>query len=543
MTDPVVVIGLDAAEPSLVERGMASGALPVLAGLRAQGAYGRLEHFDHYRAETPWTTFLTGVAPARTGYWTPLRLREGTYDVVDVAAYDFAEYPPFYRLGDRRRVAVFDVPQARIVDDVNGVQVLGWGAHSPQTPSRSAPAGLLDELTRRHGAHPTLLQDEAPVGDARGLARLAAGLAAGIDRRAAVCRDLLAREPWDLFVTVFGETHSVQHYLWHLHDPEHPLHPPRPARDPVLDVFQRVDRAIGEILAGAPARRRVVVFATHGMEANSMDLPSMLFLPELLYRLSFPGRRGIHATDAGTPLPPPRALLDPRPWVQGVWRHRHDPSRVRAWVRRRVPRLLSRLDRLMPPGVGPVSYAACPVLGYQPAMWYRPLWPAMRAFALPSYSEGYVRLNLAGREPAGLVAPAEYGRVCDELTAHLHQLTDARSGKPLVRRVIRTRSGRDARDGGRGPDADLVVTWESLATDTVESPAAGRLGPFPFSRTGSHRHEGFLLASGPGISAGRRLPRGHTLDLAPTILDLVGAPRAVHHEGRPLLARAATASA
>jgi hypothetical protein len=274
-----------------------------------------------------------------------------------------------------------------------------------------------------------------------------------------------------------------------------------------------------------------------------MDLPSMLFLPELLYRLSFPGRRGFHASDAGAPLPSPRALLDPRPWVQGVWRHRHDPSPVRAWARRRAPRLLSRLDRLVPPAPGPVSYAACPVLGYQPAMWYRPLWPGMQAFALPSYSEGYVRLNLAGREPAGLVAPAAYDRVCDELTAHLHELTDARSGKPLVKRVIRTRSGGEARDARRVPDADLVVTWESLATDTAESPAAGRLGPFPFSRTGSHRPEGFVLASGPGIAPGATLPRGHTLDLAPTILDLMDVPPAAHHEGRPLLARAATASA
>lgn len=39
--------------------------------------------------------------------------------------------------------------------------------------------------------------------------------------------------------------------------------------------------------------------------------------------------------------------------------------------------------------------------GTQPAMWYHPAWKGMRAVALPSFSEGYVRLNARGREQEG----------------------------------------------------------------------------------------------------------------------------------------------
>jgi predicted AlkP superfamily phosphohydrolase/phosphomutase len=60
---PVLAIGLDAAEPSLVERWMGEGHLPALARLRALGAYGRLQNFQTFVAETPWTTFLTGCRP------------------------------------------------------------------------------------------------------------------------------------------------------------------------------------------------------------------------------------------------------------------------------------------------------------------------------------------------------------------------------------------------------------------------------------------------------------------------------------------------
>ncbi len=48
-------------------------------------------------------------------------------------SYDFSEYPPFYAIGDDFRVAAIDIPQVRLVDGVNGTQVLSYGAHAPFT--------------------------------------------------------------------------------------------------------------------------------------------------------------------------------------------------------------------------------------------------------------------------------------------------------------------------------------------------------------------------------------------------------------------------
>ena len=58
-------------------------------------------------------------------------------------------------------------------------------------------------------------------------------------------------------------------------------------------MFQAVDGAIQEVVAAAGDDAAVVVFSPQGMESNSMDLPSLVFLPELCYRLSFPGRRAL----------------------------------------------------------------------------------------------------------------------------------------------------------------------------------------------------------------------------------------------------------
>jgi len=530
---PVLAIGLDAAEPSLVERWMAEGHLPALARLRALGAYGRVQNLQTFVAETPWTTFLTGCRPEQTGFWSQTRFLEDSYGIDPVGVYDFEKYPPFYALGDQYRVAAFDLPQTTLSDRVNGLQVLAWGAHSPMTSSQSWPAGLLAEVTRRHGPHPALRQDSATIWSRRSLAALERALHVGIERRTAICRDLLRQERWDLFLTAFGETHAAGHYFWPMDHPDHPLHWPG-ALPSMRGIYRAADRAVGALVAARPDAS-VVVFSTHGMETSSMDLPSTVILPEMLYRWSLPGRYGLAR---GDPLKrPPPAVVGPawRSWVPELWRTKHDPNPVRRFLRRQIPlRLVAPVSRF----IGRASVPVCPLLigplGHQPPMWYQPAWPRMRAFALPSYSQGFVRLNVRGREAHGLVAASDYDAVCDELTRALHDLVDARSGAPIVKDVVRTRRGA-FEQGSAFPDPDLIVLWRSGAVDVVDSPSLGRIGPVPFPRAGTHVGTGFLLATGPGIAPGTEISAANALDMAPTILSLMAVSPAAYMEGRPLL--------
>jgi predicted AlkP superfamily phosphohydrolase/phosphomutase len=248
----VIAIGLDAAEPTLLATWMDDGSLPHLARLRGRGAAGTIRNIQYYRAETAWTTFLTGVSPETTGYWSPLKY-QGNYHVDFIGAYDFSTYQPFYALGPDYRVAVVDLPQIRLVPGVNGIQLVAWGSHSALAPSGSEPAGLLPELVERYGSHPAFGHDEAPVYDRAALLDLHEKLLVGIKRRTKICLDLLARERWDLFLTMFSETHSAGHYLWHLSQPDHPLSDLWPRdRNPLLEVMQAIDEGIGAIEAAAP---------------------------------------------------------------------------------------------------------------------------------------------------------------------------------------------------------------------------------------------------------------------------------------------------
>jgi predicted AlkP superfamily phosphohydrolase/phosphomutase len=356
------------------------------------------------------------------------------------------------------------------------------------------------------------------VYDREALRRFEAMLLAATARRAAIIDELWRRGPWDLFMPVFAEVHSAGHLLWHLSQP-HPLHEAMaaasPGADPLLAVYQAVDRTIGDFAARLPPEVGLVVYAIHGMIVSSMDVCSTVVLPELLYRWSFPGKAALAAGEAGAVVPPPR-LDYRRHWKDEVWE---------------LATAAGRAELESPAAQGRRGDP----LDWQPTNWYRPLWPAMKAFAIPTYAEGIVRLNVIGREARGIVAPEAFDAVCDEIRGMLLRLRDPRSGKALVREVLRTRPGPFA-PGMRGLPGDLMVLWQDeRAVDVVDSPDLGRVGPVPFFRTGAHHPSGFMLARVPGIAPGTRLPEAQVPDLTATLLELLGAERPGHLEGRPLL--------
>src|SRR5262249_24491822 len=145
-----------------------------------------------------------------------------------------------------------------------------------------------------------------------------------------------------------------------------------------------------------------VIFSVHGMSAGVLDMPSNIFLPELLYRFSFPGRTGIQFVETA-----------------GEW-DVHFCGRL-GFIYPSLFQKMHKSPHLLPP------------------RWYTPSWPRLKAFALPSFSDGCIRLNLQGREARGIVPRAEYQALCDELVDLLAGLRDARTGQAMVTEVIRTR--------------------------------------------------------------------------------------------------------
>jgi predicted AlkP superfamily phosphohydrolase/phosphomutase len=537
MRSRLLAIALDAADWGLIQEWGGQGLLPNLARLAGQGPVHSLENYPLYRNETPWVSALTGCFPDRTGYWTPLRFRSSGYRVGSDGAYSYRPNRPFYAMAPGRRVTVFDLPHCgQLFPEAEGVQVLGWGAHSPMGGGQSLPAGLFGSLRRRFGAHPARrTQDRGSWWDSGRLQRLRAALLQGLERRGRILRALLAEHPADLTLLAFSELHIAGHHFWHLSDRRHPAYgrnqPPLP--DFLLEIYRAADRVLGELLERVPAGDNLLVFSPEGGAANWCDLNSMIFLPELLFRWNFPGRTLL--ADRTPDGEAPGLIIRPRfkDWVETVWSDHYanlPPGWVPGWLRLFFQRMAG-----VPGGNFPFyALRRLGALQWQPAAWYRPWWPRMQAFALPSYGDGCIRINLKGREPRGIVAPADYEKVRRRLGERLRGLRDPRTGMALVSEIIFPGEPQGKIAADRLPDADLVVRWRGQANDMIEENGRARLGPVPFWKSGSHRPNGFVIGRGPGIARQAADGRASVIDLAPTVLRLLDCAVPPQLAGKPL---------
>jgi predicted AlkP superfamily phosphohydrolase/phosphomutase len=537
----VIAIGLDSAEPELFERWLKEGHLPTFQALIDQGAYGRLDNFDIFTAELPWTTFATGVMPAETGYWTPLKYH-CDYTVNTRGAYEYEEYPAFFALDDCYEVCVFDIPQVRLQKNLNGWQFNAWGAHSPQVERESNVPEEFQKVMDKFGIHPGLHRDYSHALNMVNVKSVYDMLMEGTNLRGEVCEYLLKQRKWDLFLTVFGETHGAGHNFWQF-EPEHPLFKsdiPGKAllpKSPLLEHFKEIDKSVKRIIDNSPEDADIVIFSAHGMGPNTMDLPSCFFLPEFMYRYCF----NRPALAANLPLEEPITSQTWGSWERHVWNTINKGNFIIKLARQYLPGKLYRIVGRWLEFVSdeyPMSVLKAEKVYFdkpwnQPAFWYGNLWPKMAGFALPSFSEGYIRINLEGREEHGLVKSADYQKVVDDICRELERLVCARTGTKMVRKIVKTRQ--DAFDNNpKLPDADIVVAWqEEFATDAVEHPTFGRIGPVPHFRAGSHRHSGFAVVKSAKVAAGSDIVGGHALDVAPTLLTMLGAAIPQYMKGKP----------
>jgi predicted AlkP superfamily phosphohydrolase/phosphomutase len=172
------------------------------------------------------------------------------------------------------------------------------------------------------------------------------------------------------------------------------------------------------------------------------------------------------------------------------------------------------------------------------ATWYRPFWPAMRAFALPSYYDGRIRVNLAGREANGRVPRWAYGFVLNAIERLLRNTRDHATGEPVVRSI--ERAARRDPYALEPTSADLLVLWQGAHLGYVHK-RLGRIGPLPYQRPGGHTGgHGMAYLAGCGVAPGDHGVRS-SFDVVPTIIDLLGQAKPAHISGASLISRAAAA--
>jgi predicted AlkP superfamily phosphohydrolase/phosphomutase len=494
-TVPLVIFGLDGGDPDLLLQWAQQGYMSTLASILQRGWWAKTGGPDLITEHGPWPYLFSGVSRGRLGYYYLRQLKPGTYDLHLMTGRGLDAQPFWAGLrGQDRKVAIFDVPEVYPVAGLRGVQLTNWSAHQgwvsadPADGPQAEPPELLDEVRRIFGARLNILENsDSDFDEDR---RIYHRLLEQLSRSGELYREFVSRDRFDVIVIVFGASHTGGHQFWkyrHEVGAEHEL------THAVRDIYAAIDREMGLLLAHGLADANVIVVSSVGMKDQyPMGGLTEAFCRQLGYQVSPPFSPSLMGY---------ARRLVPERWRVAVSRH---------FSRETRERLLADQFR------GGTD------------------WSKTTAFAIPSSHNGFLRVNLRGREPQGIVQPgAEYEDVLRRLENDLQQLTDPDTGEPVVQQVERTRDlfGDDA----HAALPDLFAIWKPLARfrSRVVHPAGEIVQPRPeWCRGSDHLQNGFVAAAGPGMRARGRVEDVPLMDLAPSFLALLDEPAPQTMRGR-----------
>ncbi|MBT8396043.1 MAG: alkaline phosphatase family protein, partial [Gemmatimonadetes bacterium] len=319
----VLCIGVDAANPDLIRSWAADGSLPTFRTLFGRGVSGDLKGIEGFFVGSTWPSMYTGACPADHAFHYLVQLSPGTYGFHRPADHGIAKIPPFWSHLSRagRRVAILDVPLTPLDPNLSGLQTVEWGGHDSVYGFLANPDSLTASIPSRFGRHPAGLTCDGQRRTSEEYEGFLQDLLNGVELKGRLTRHLLAEGDWDMFMQVFTESHCVGHQCWHLHDPTHPAHDPlvrKKVGDPLLRVYQAIDRALGEILEGS-GDTFVLVFSAHSM---SHWYGTQFLLRDILVRLGVAREPNGGRTDGPE-----------HGWLQGT----SPPMAGFRWVWRKLP--------------------------------------------------------------------------------------------------------------------------------------------------------------------------------------------------------------
>ena len=495
-TPPLVLFVLDGADAGFVERWTSEGSLPTISSIMERGFHGRIGGPELMSTQGAWRSLFSGKPRSEHGHYYYQQLVPGTYTIKNGHEDDTHARPFWYRLQERsKRVAIVDAFEASLVRGLPGVQLTNWGFQQqfgqPIEPPLSEPGSFVNEAICLIGA-PIHIQVFKPGSTYSEDVDAYHMILKRVETKGALCRHVLAQARYDLMVFSFFEAHTVGHRLWDYRPGGSRYGEVRgEATDlstAIRDVYQAIDRELGLLLKQLPEETNVFVLSLFGMK----DLyPTYGLIEAFCRRL-------------GYQVPA------------------HGPAKSQGllpWIRRTIrPDVRVQLSRFLPQVVRSHLGADRFHEGTD--------WTKTRAFPLPSLQVSFIRVNLRGREPQGIINPGpEYEELLNQIEADLKDLVDVQSGKPAVNRVIRT-----ADAFGCGPPSalpDLVVEWRSSSyfMDRITHPKTELVqGQHYYHRSSHHTMEGFVVGAGPSIPAKDDLGEFSPLEFAPAFLALLDEP-------------------
>ena len=515
----VVVIGLDAATWTVIRPCMAEGKMPNLAKLMKAGVSGTLESILPPITPPAWTSFMTGKNPGKHGIFHFVETEHGGY-AMNYANATSRRSPTVWKLLNNAgySVGTMNIPFTYPPEPLNGFQISGMDTPSETSPFIHPPE-LREELVKHLGGIQLDLRFLGAMSTDERRNQVLAEMEQMDNQWTKAALYLLENHPQDVMMFVFMSIDTVQHYFWQHMDKGHFLHDLKLAPkfgDAVRKVYERLDAAAGQIIDLLPPETTLFVVSDHG---GGPVVDRTIFLNRYLAQL------GLLNYDEKT--------------TSGIRRLGKKLLRVSFSALRSTltSRQKSRLAMLFPKirQKSEMAYSS-----FTSIDWSRTKAYCSEVLASPPS----IWINLKGVKPQGIVDPGDYDALVAFIIEKLAELKDPRSGKPVINRVYRRNEifhGPFSREG-----ADLVLDWwseDSLFSSQPSFPEdTGKPAliirehrPSETSEWGgTHRLNGILIGRGSGFKSGAEIANARLIDIAPTLLHLLGVPVPEDMDGKVL---------
>lgn len=508
MSDRVLVIGLDSAPLAWVERWVAEGRMPNLGRLMAHGAVGILRTVNPPLSPAAWSSFATGMLPAKHGVYDHVYRRPESYDLAPTNSRRRMGKTLWQIIGEQGgKVGVINVPETYPPTPVNGFLISGM-----DTPSDEAdwayPPELKAELERAVGGYRVFGRRSK-----ENLSRAIAGMHETIPMRCRTAEYLWAKYQPDFMILVFMETDIIQHKCWKYMDPAHPEYTPEGAKrygSVIPDIYTLVDQELKPLLEQVDERTTVIIMSDHGAGPlyKSLYLNNWLVSHGLMH----------FKRDAVTRV------------KRALFQLGFTPENMLNLAATLRLGMVDQVTSLIKDKMGNQDRTTLAQRLF--LSWADVDWPRTKAYALGGYTTGFY-INLKGREPQGCVEPGdEYEMVREEIMHRLMQWRDETTGQPVVEQVYRREELHHGPYVERMPDVIFMARDEAyvgFGGHEFGNNALMRSSPL---FNAHHRMDGMVALYGSAIRRGTRLDTYSIVDLAPTILYLLGYPIPADMDGQ-----------
>ncbi|HZY42618.1 MAG TPA: alkaline phosphatase family protein, partial [Anaerolineae bacterium] len=496
----LLIIGLDGATFDLIKPWAAQGKLPTLARLMRDGVTGQLESTLPPVTSPAWPTFMTGKNPGKHGVFDFIRPRAGSFDMVNAS--QIHGQLLWEILSDAGySVGVLNVPITYPPRPVNGYMIPGL--LSPDQGKTTYPADLLKPYEAELGKYRLTPNVQYKPGNEDDFI---ADLHDLIDTQLRYALRLMLDHPTDVVMLHFLATDNGSHALWRFMDQTHPRYDATLAAkygDALQKVYQHLDSAIAQVHSSLVTHQvSTIIMSDHGFGPlhRTINL-NILFLEQGLMRLK-------------------RNFSTQARW----WAFRHGLTPAAAY------KLLSKLG--LQNITAKVSRKARNEVVGKFLSFEDVDWSQTSAYSMGHV--GQIYLNLQGREPHGIVTPDQYQATRQKVIDALNTLIDPATGKSLVDRIIPREEAAHGPYAEQGADLHLILDGYRTIAFPLFATEGRVLTPQIRGDSGCHRLHGIFIGQGAAFEPGTIIDGARIIDLAPTILHILGRPVPADMDGRVL---------